>query len=79
MGYFGYETIGLVEKLPRAEASQMALPDMLFVRPALILVFDGLTDELFCVAPLWPSDANLADPTQAIARAGERIDEALRS
>ncbi|MEM6827319.1 MAG: anthranilate synthase component I [Pseudomonadota bacterium] len=79
VGYFGYETIGLVEKLPRAEASEMALPDMLFVRPALILVFDGLTDELFCVAPLWPNDANQADPTQAIARAGERIDEALRS
>ncbi|MEO0691229.1 MAG: chorismate-binding protein, partial [Pseudomonadota bacterium] len=79
VGYFGYETIGLVEKLPRAEAGEMALPDMLFVRPALILVFDGLTDELFCVSPLWPSDANQRNPAQAIARAGERIDEALRS
>ncbi|MEO1047553.1 MAG: anthranilate synthase component I [Pseudomonadota bacterium] len=79
VGYFGYETIGLVEKLPRAEASEVALPDMLFVRPALILVFDGLTDELFCVAPLWPDEANQSDPTQAITHAGERIDEALRS
>ncbi|MEO1647420.1 MAG: anthranilate synthase component I [Pseudomonadota bacterium] len=79
VGYFGYETIGLVEKLPRAEASEMALPDMLFVRPALILVFDGLTDELFCVAPLWPNEASQSDPAQAITRAGERIDEALRS
>ncbi|MEO0689505.1 MAG: anthranilate synthase component I [Pseudomonadota bacterium] len=79
VGYFGYETIGLVEKLPRAEASEMALPDMLFVRPALILVFDGLTDELFCVSPLWPNEANQSDPAQAITRAGERIDEALRS
>lgn len=75
VGYFGYETIGLVEKLPRAPQSALALPDMLFVRPALILVFDRLSDELFCVAPLWPSDEK-AD--HALDRAEERIDEALR-
>ncbi|MEO0871278.1 MAG: anthranilate synthase component I [Pseudomonadota bacterium] len=79
VGYFGYETIGLVEKLPRAAPSELALPDMLFVRPALILVFDGLTDELFCIAPLWPKDETRADPAAAITRAGERIDEALRA
>jgi anthranilate synthase component 1 len=74
VGYFGYETIGLVENLPRAPQSELALPDMLFARPTLILVFDGLSDELFCIAPLW---ADGGDPTQAIERAGERIDEAL--
>lgn len=79
VGYFGYETIGLVETLPRAQPSELALPDMLFVRPTLILVFDGLTDELFCVAPLWPDAQGVADPSSAIARAGEQIDEALRT
>ena len=29
-------------KLPRAPQSDLALPDMLFARPALVLVFDGL-------------------------------------
>lgn len=74
VGYFGYETIGLVENLPRAPQSELAVPDMLFARPTLILVFDGLTDELFCIAPLW---ADGSDPAQAVERAGERIDEAL--
>jgi anthranilate synthase component I len=74
VGYFGYETIGLVEKLPRAPQSDLDVPDMLFARPTLILVFDGLSDELFCIAPLW---AGGTDPDQAVARAGERIDEAL--
>lgn len=73
VGYFGYETIGLVEKLPRAPESELALPDMLFVRPTLICVFDGLTDTLFCVAPIWQAEA----PDRAIAEAGERIDAAL--
>ena len=76
VGYFGYETIGLVEKLPRAPQSELALPDMLFVRPTLILVFDNLSDELFCIAPLW---AEGGDPERAIEAAGERIDEALRT
>jgi anthranilate synthase component 1 len=75
VGYFGYETIGLVEKLPRAERSDLVLPDMLFVRPALIMVFDRLSDELFCVAPVWPS---ATEPEQALVAAQERIDEALR-
>jgi anthranilate synthase component 1 len=29
VGYFGYETIGLVETLPRAPQSALELPDML--------------------------------------------------
>jgi anthranilate synthase component 1 len=72
VGYFGYETIGLVEKLPRAPQSALELPDMLFVRPSLILVFDRLSDELFCVAPVWPEAG-----TPGIAQADERIDAAL--
>lgn len=76
VGYFGYETIGLVEKLPRAPQGALQVPDMLFVRPQLILVFDGLSDELFCIAPLWADPAT--DPAHAIEAAGERIDEALR-
>ncbi len=75
VGYFGYETIGLVEKLPRAPQSALELPDMLFVRPTLILVFDRLSDALFCIAPLWPS---AAQPEAALDAAQERIDEALR-
>ncbi len=75
VGYFGYETIGLVEKLPRARQSSLELPDMLFVRPTVILVFDRLSDQLFCVAPLWAGDA---EPEAAIRDASERIDETLR-
>jgi anthranilate synthase component 1 len=74
VGYFGYETIGLVEKLPRAPDSALELPDMLFVRPTVLLVFDRLSDQLFAVAPIW---ASLQRPEQAIAVAADRIDAAL--
>ncbi|MBA2920379.1 anthranilate synthase component I [Sphingomonas sp. MAH-20] len=73
VGYFGYETIGLIERLPRPPANPIDLPDMLFVRPTLILVFDRLADELFLVAPLWPG---AGDPATRVADAWERIDAA---
>ena len=74
VGYFGYETIGLVEKLPRPADNPLKLPDMLFVRPTVILVFDRLADELFLVSPVWPDAAGSA--AQKIALAHERIDAA---
>jgi anthranilate synthase component I len=73
VGYFGYETYGLVEKLPRPAENPLALPDMLFVRPALVLIFDRLSDALWCVAPVWPE----GDPARILAAAEERIDAAL--
>jgi anthranilate synthase component 1 len=74
VGYFGYETIGLVEKLPRPAQSTLELPDMLFVRPTVVLVFDRLTDELTAVAPVW---AEGGDPQALLALAADRIDAAL--
>lgn len=55
VGYFGYETIGLVEKVPLAPGAGLGLPTMMFVRPTIVLVFDNLSQAMFCVAPLWPS------------------------
>jgi len=73
VGYLGYETSRLVERLPRAADSPLALPDLLFVRPGVILVFDGLTDALYAVAPIWQAD----DAQAAVEHAGERIDTVL--
>ncbi|MDB5679168.1 anthranilate synthase component I family protein [Sphingomonas bacterium] len=72
VGYFGYETVGLVEHLPRAADNGLGLPDMVFVRPTVVLIFDRLADQLFLVAPLWP-DSGLA-PDRAVELAEERID-----
>ncbi|GMM94411.1 anthranilate synthase component I [Qipengyuania sp. MTN3-11] len=74
VGYFGYETIGLVEDVPGAGPSELDLPDMLLARPRVLLVFDRLGEELFCIAPVWPG----GDGARIVAEAEERIDDALR-
>ena len=71
VGHFGYETIGLVEKLPRPPANPIGVPDMMFVRPTVVLVFDRLADRLYIAAPIWPEGG---DPERLIEAAYDRID-----
>lgn len=77
VGYFGYETIALVETLPQAGEDPLDLPDMVFVRPGLILVFDALTDEVFLIAPVWAEgsdiDAQLDNASARIEAAQEAL------
>ncbi len=72
VGHFGYETIGLVEKLPRPAPNPIGMPDMLFVRPTVILIFDRLEDALYLVAPLWKEKS--ANIDRAMAEAEDRLD-----
>ncbi|WP_033073096.1 anthranilate synthase component I family protein [Sphingopyxis sp. MWB1] len=73
VGFFAYETIGLAEKhIPRAPGEGLGLPDMVFVRPTTILVFDRLADELFLIAPIWPDAGGAID--RMIEAAQERLD-----
>ena len=72
VGYFGYETVGLVEKLPRPAENPIGVPDMMFVRPTVVLIFDRLADALFLVAPVWPDSGR--DPEAIVETAVEHID-----
>ena len=73
VGFFAYETIGLVERIPRARGAGLALPDMIFVRPTTILVFDRLADELFLIAPIWPDVDGAID--RMIEAANDRLED----
>jgi anthranilate synthase component 1 len=74
VGYLGYESIGLVEDLARPACDPLDLPDMLFVRPTLILLFDRLADALFLVAPVWADGGG--DAAARVAAAVDRIEAA---
>ncbi len=74
VGYFGYETAGLVEKLPVPAHDPLGVPDMMFVRPGLLLVFDRLADTLTLIAPIY-ADSGLA-PEAAITAADGRLEAA---
>ncbi len=74
-GYMGYDTVRLIENLPSSKPDKLGLPDAIMVRPTLIVVFDGVKDEMIVVTPVRPLAGVSAQA--AYARAAERIASAL--
>ncbi len=54
VGYMSYETIRLVERLPNNKPDPLGLPDGLFIRPRIMIVFDSVRDELTAVTSVFP-------------------------
>lgn len=74
-GYMGYDTVRLVEKLPHANPDPIGIPDAIFIRPTIMVIFDAVTDELTAVTPVRPVKGICAD--NAYNRASERLRDAL--
>ncbi len=74
-GYLGYDTVRLVEDLPSDKHDPLDLPHSIMVRPTLIVVFDGVKDEMTLVTPVRPVEGVSAKA--AYARAGERLSLAI--
>ena len=48
-GYMGYDTVRLIEDLPEPEKEGLGLPDGIFIRPTIMVIFDAVKDELTMV------------------------------
>lgn len=78
-GYLGYDTVRLIEKLPDQNPDVLGTPDMMLMRPKIIVVFDAVRDEITLVTPVRPNDGhpdNLSADA-AYARAVERLNGAM--
>jgi anthranilate synthase component I len=71
LGYMGYDTIRLIEHLPNPRPDALEVPDSIFVRPTIMLVFDSVKAEMIVVTPVYPED-DVAAP-EAFAAAVERL------
>ena len=74
-GYFGYDMVRQMEKLPPANPDVTGVPDGLFIRPTVMAVFDAVRDEVTVVSPVYPSDKMSAKA--AYNHACERIDDVV--
>jgi anthranilate synthase component 1 len=71
IGYMGYDTVRLIEHLPNEPPDALAVPDSVFVRPTLMVVFDAVKDEMIVVTPVYPRPD--LDAATAYAQAVERL------
>jgi anthranilate synthase component 1 len=67
-GHFGYDTVRLVEHLPEPPPDVLGVPDMVLVRPTVVLVFDNVRDELTVVTPVRPTPKLSAQKAYAAAQ-----------
>ncbi len=73
IGYMGYDTIRLIENLDEVKADSLGIPDGMFLRPTIMVVFDSVTDLLTIVTPVRPTTEITAKV--AFMRAEERLSE----
>jgi len=83
VGYFSYDAVRYIEKLPHAPPQGVKAPDALFVFTSVVVIIDNLRAQARVVnAMRVPHDASEADVRTLTARAHEEIDaviERLRS
>ncbi|MSO73433.1 MAG: anthranilate synthase component I [Rhodospirillaceae bacterium] len=71
IGYMGYDTIRLVENIPDANPDTLGIPDGMFMRPTITVIFDTVKDMMSIVAPVYPSIQLTSDA--AYDQAAQRI------
>lgn len=52
-GYLGYEMVRYFEKLPQNEKDPLNLPEAVLTRPRIVIVFDGIKQELILATPIY--------------------------
>lgn len=68
-GYIAYETVHHVERLTQNKPDPIGVPESIFVRPRLVIVFDGVKQELLLVTPARPAHNVSAEVAYEAARA----------
>ncbi len=76
-GYLGYDMIRLVEHLPDTNPDPLGLPDAMMIRPSVIVVVDGVRNEITIVSPAWVKDR--VSPERAFDEATARIKAAIEA
>ena len=69
-GYMGYEMIQYFEKVILSKKNNLELPDSIFIRPSMTLVFDNVNDKLFITRTVFP---NGKDPVLSFNKAKKDI------
>ena len=54
-GYLGYDMVRQMERLPPAKPDPIGVPEAILIRPTVMVVFDGVRDEMAVVTPVRPA------------------------
>ena len=69
VGYASYDLIRQYEQLPDTNPDELNVPDLLFIQPEVLVVFDHLKRRIFIIAPAQAEDAADRARAQALVEA----------
>ena len=75
VGYMSYDMVRLIERLPDANPDALGVPDGLFVRPTIMVIFDSVDDTMAVATPARPEPG--VDARAAREMAAERLAETI--
>ncbi len=75
-GYMGYDMVRHMERLPNLNGPSVELPDSVYSRPTLVVVFDHIKDQATLATPVWPCEHISA--SQAFESAFERLQNGMQ-
>lgn len=67
-GYMGYDTIRLVENIPDKNPDTIGIPEGMFMRPTITIIFDNVDDIMTVVTPIYPKPGVSAGAAYGDAR-----------
>jgi anthranilate synthase component I len=74
-GYMAYDMVRLVERLPDHNPDRLGVPDGIFIRPTIMVVFDTILDQVTAITPVRPAPG--IDARAAYNQACERLADVL--
>jgi len=78
VGYMGYDMVRLMESLPATNPEGVSgLPDGMFVRPTVMVIFDNIEDTAILVAPVRPKEG--VDAKMAYGDAEARLQQCIET
>lgn len=74
-GFFGYDIIRQVEDIPDKNPDHLGIPDAVFTRPRLLVIFDNVMHRICVVSPVYEHSGNASGA--AYRAASERIETCI--
>jgi anthranilate synthase component 1 len=68
-GYMGYDMVRYMENIPNSNPEVMGIPESVFIRPQIVIIFDSVKDEMIIVTPVFNYSGGAKDEyDKAISR-----------
>lgn len=76
-GYMSYDMIKLMENIgDYQQKDEINIPDAIFIRPQILIIFDSLFDVIYITSPIFPKEGQ--NPENLYQKAQNNIDEIIK-